>query len=254
MNTPKKILILENDIKTAKTLRDGLLAAFPDVRVIFDVSAAADEIRSFCPDAVIADGEIAPAKSISAFCRELNALSPAPLFLFAARAHSAERVRALNAGADIFWERIPDTRELTAQILAVWRRYLTPPPADGQKKALPRQIEYPGLFISLSNYSVFCEGNSVEMPPKELELLYFLAKSPNQVFTREQLLDHVWGYDYLGDARTVDVHIKRIREKLAGRGAWSLDTVWGVGYCFRVISSDSASDVPSVPSAQTDSV
>mgnify|MGYP000056623697 FL=1 len=95
-------------------------------------------------------------------------------------------------------------------------------------------VEYPDLIVNLSNYAVLYQGKSVDMPPKELELLYFLASSPNQVFTREQLLDHIWGYEYIGDTRTVDVHIKRLREKIKDNDNWALTTVWGIGYKFEV--------------------
>ena len=164
--------------------------------------------------------------------RELRPAGSTPLLVLSGSRDVLERVRALDAGADDFLEKPVDTRELISRIRAIWRRTLTPPPTAA-KRSLPKYVEYPQLTISLSNYTVTCDGETVDMPPKELELLYFLASAPNQVFTREQLLDHVWGYDYIGDARTIDVHIKRIREKIKDHETWSLDTVWGVGYKFR---------------------
>ena len=116
---------------------------------------------------------------------------------------------------------------------AVLRRY-QPAKPEAPKKDETKCVEYDGLVINLTNYSVLCDGKPVEMPPKELELLYFLAASPNQVFTREQLLDRIWGYEYIGDTRTVDVHIKRLREKIKDHPSWSLSTVWGIGYKFEV--------------------
>ena len=122
-----------------------------------------------------------------------------------------------------------------ARVKAVLRRYQTGPASMANAaKQQGEFVEYPNLVVNLTNYSVLYKGHSVDMPPKELELLYFLASSPNQVFTREQLLDHIWGYEYIGDTRTVDVHIKRLREKIKDDEHWSLSTVWGIGYKFEV--------------------
>ncbi len=130
-----------------------------------------------------------------------------------------------------------DSKELMARVKAVLRRYQAAPapsPAPAHIDQQGKYVEYPDLIVNLTNYSVLYKGHSVEMPPKELELLYFLASSPNQVFTREQLLDHIWGYEYIGDTRTVDVHIKRLREKIKDSDSWALTTVWGIGYKFEV--------------------
>ena len=125
-----------------------------------------------------------------------------------------------------------DSKELVARVKAVLRRYQ--PSKTETASAEVKCVEYPDLSVNLSNYSVLYQGRSVDMPPKELELLFFLASSPNQVFTREQLLDHIWGYEYIGDTRTVDVHVKRIREKINDHEAWQISTVWGIGYKFEV--------------------
>ena len=124
-----------------------------------------------------------------------------------------------------------DSKEMVARVRAVLRR-CQPSKSDDSGREKPKCAEYDGLVINLTNYSVICDGKHVEMPPKELELLYCLASSPNQVFTREQLLDRIWGYEYVGDTRTVDVHIKRLREKIKDHPHWSLSTVWGIGYKF----------------------
>ena len=142
-------------------------------------------------------------------------------------------------GGNVEFEATKLAKELVARVKAVLRRY-QPSAAVSVSAAHTDQqgefVEYPDLIVNLTNYSVIYRGHSVDMPPKELELLYFLASSPNQVFTREQLLDHIWGYEYIGDTRTVDVHVKRLREKLEGvSDQWSLKTVWGVGYKFEVL-------------------
>ena len=144
-------------------------------------------------------------------------------------------VLGLELGADDYMIKPFDSKELVARVKAVLRRYQASPAATvSEPKQQGEYVEYPDLIVNLTNYSVIYKGHSIEMPPKELELLYFLASSPNQVFTREQLLDHIWGYEYIGDTRTVDVHIKRLREKIKDHGNWAITTVWGIGYKFEV--------------------
>lgn len=138
----------------------------------------------------------------------------------------------LELGADDYIIKPFDSKELVARVKAVLRRYQ--PAQASQTKPAGKYVEYPDLTINLTNYSVVYKEKTVDMPPKELELLYFLASSPNQVFTREQLLDHIWGYEYIGDTRTVDVHIKRLREKIKDHASWAISTVWGIGYKFEV--------------------
>ena len=140
----------------------------------------------------------------------------------------------MELGADDYIMKPFDSKELVARVKAVLRRYQ---PAKQEAPAADiKCVEFPDLIINQSNYSVLYQGKPIDMPPKELELLFFLASSPNQVFTREQLLDHIWGYEYIGDTRTVDVHVKRLREKIKDHKTWSLATVWGIGYKFEVKS------------------
>ena len=158
-----------------------------------------------------------------------------PVIILTAREEEADKVLGLELGADDYMIKPFDSKELVARVKAVLRRYQA---GSSAVSSVPKQqgefVEYPDLVVNLTNYSVLYKGRSVDMPPKELELLYFLASSPNQVFTREQLLDHIWGYEYIGDTRTVDVHIKRLREKIKDNEYWSLSTVWGIGYKFEV--------------------
>ncbi|MGI6017572.1 MAG: winged helix-turn-helix domain-containing protein [Marvinbryantia sp.] len=253
MKNPQKILLIEHEVRAARVLRDAMRTAFNDANVVFDGATALRDIQTSLSDFLIVDADslndIAPLTLI----REIRRTSEIPILLFGSKYSLTSQIRMLESGADDFISGHPDTEELAARIHAIWRRYLIIPPVINKKTSF-ECVDYPYLHINLTNYSVQYDGKTLEMPPKELELLYFLASSPNQVFTREQLLDHIWGYDYVGDARTVDVHIKRIRAKIKDHETWSLDTVWGVGYRFSFRSSLSDADGPSSPSVQTDSV
>ena len=168
-------------------------------------------------------------------CRELRTSSQVPIIMLSAKGEIFDKVLGLELGADDYMIKPFDSKELVARVKAVLRRYqASPAAAVSEPKQQGEYVEYPDLIVNLTNYSVIYKGHSIEMPPKELELLYFLASSPNQVFTREQLLDHIWGYEYIGDTRTVDVHIKRLREKIKDHGNWAITTVWGIGYKFEV--------------------
>ena len=167
--------------------------------------------------------------------KEQYPLSAAAAQVKAARDEEIDKLLGLELGADDYMIKPFDSKELVARVKAVLRRYqAAPAPTPSTPKQQGEFVEYPDLIVNLTNYSVLYKGRSVDMPPKELELRYFLAASPNQVFTREQLLDHIWGYEYIGDTRTVDVHIKRLREKIKDNDYWSLATVWGIGYKFEV--------------------
>ena len=153
--------------------------------------------------------------------------------MLSAKGEVFDKVLGLELGADDYIIKPFDSKELVARVKAVLRRY-QPAKPESPDPSKGKCVEYPGISINLTNYSVVVDGQRVDMPPKELELLYFLAASPNQVFTREQLLDQIWGYEYIGDTRTVDVHIKRLREKIKDHSGWGLSTVWGIGYKFEV--------------------
>ena len=162
--------------------------------------------------------------------RETRKTSNVPIIMLTAKDETFDKVLGLELGADDYISKPFDMKELVARIKAVLRRYQQPDSRD------EKELTFPGLTINISQYAVSYLGKELEMPPKELELLYFLASHPNRVFTREQLLEQVWGYDYYGDSRTVDVHVKRLREKLTEgeRQGWQIKTVWGVGYKFEV--------------------
>lgn len=162
-----------------------------------------------------------------ALCREVRKFSKVPIIMLTAKGDTLDKVLALEIGADDYIVKPFDGKELVARVKAVLRRY---EPESEEKQA----VSYPELYVSLSEYKVVYKRQNVDLTPKELELLYFLCTHPNRVFTRDQLLENVWGYDYMGDSRTVDVHIKRLREKMGDGPNWKLTTVWGVGYKFEV--------------------
>ena len=165
-------------------------------------------------------------------CREIRQRSNVPIIMLSAKGEIFDKVLGLELGADDYMIKPFDSKELVARVKAVLRRFQ--PDKNGADKPKGKIVEDPDLIVNQTNYSVIYRGKTVDMPPKELELLYFLAASPNQVFTREQLLDHIWGYEYMGDTRTVDVHIKRLREKIKDHEDWAISTVWGIGYKFEV--------------------
>lgn len=253
MKNLQKILLIEHDVRSARTIRDALRTAFGDVNVVFDSATALRDIPSSLPDFLLADADSLYDINPVTFVHEVRQNSELPIIVFGNKCSLTTQIRILEAGADDYICGCPDMHALIARMNAVWRRYFMTPP-DMTPNLQLECVDYPQLHVNLTNYSVQYEGRILEMPPKELELLYFLASSPNQVFTREQLLDHIWGYDYVGDARTVDVHVKRIRAKIKDHETWSLDTVWGVGYRFSFHSSSACADAPFSPSAQTDSV
>ena len=228
----RTILIIEdeqkiNDILAFSLGKDGYktLSAFDGVK---GLEMALKEN----PDLILLDVML-PGMDGFEVCRKVREKSQVPIIMLTAREDEVDKVLGLELGADDYIIKPFDSKELVARVKAVLRRY-TEAPAPVEKKPDEKRVEYKDLIINLSNYEVIYKGKPVEMTPREIELLYFLASSPNQVFTREQLLDHIWGYEYAGDTRTVDVHIKRIREKIADTDQWSIGTVWSVGYRFEV--------------------
>ena len=189
------------------------------------------EFASFRPDLIILDLML-PGIDGYQVCREIRHTSDVPIIMLSAKGETFDKVLGLELGADDYIMKPFDSKELVARVKAVLRRYqpVKQEPVQPDLKC----VTYPDLVVNLSNYSVEYYGKTIDMPPKELELLYFLASSPNQVFTREQLLDNIWGYEYIGDTRTVDVHVKRLREKIKDHDHWRIATVWGIGYKFEV--------------------
>ena len=189
---------------------------------------AVELFKSEAPSIVILD-VMMPEMDGWQVCREIRRISNIPIIMLTAKGETFDKVLGLELGADDYMVKPFDPKELIARVKAVLRR------SETKEASTEKELVFPNLTINLTNYELKINGNITEVPPKELELLYFLASNPNRVFTREQLLEQVWGFDYFGDSRTVDVHIKRLREKLEGAESnWQLKTVWGVGYKFEV--------------------
>ena len=233
MATKQKILIVDDDENIAELVSLYLTKECFDTKIVNDGDLAINEFESYQPDLILLDLML-PGMDGYQICREIRAKSDTPIITVSAKGEVFDKVLSFELGADDYIEKPFEPKELIARIKAVLRR-CTP-----QKKEEPvlnqsnniKLVSFPDLEINLTNYTVTYKGEYLEMPPKEIELLYFLASNPNQVFTRDQLLDNIWGYEYIGDTRTVDVHIKRIREKLPDNETWRVFTVWGVGYKF----------------------
>lgn len=232
MVSKQKILIVDDDENIAELISLYLAKECFDTKIVHDGESALLAFDAWNPDLILLDLML-PGIDGYQVCREIRAHSQTPIIMLSAKGEVFDKVLGLELGADDYIMKPFDSKEMVARVKAVLRRYHPAKPeipADNNSKC----VEYPGLVINLTNYSVQVDGETVDMPPKELELLYFLASSPNQVFTREQLLDHIWGYEYVGDTRTVDVHIKRLRKKISDHPSWNLGTVWGIGYKFEV--------------------
>ena len=238
MANKQKILIVDDDENIAELISLYLTKECFETQIVYDGESALDEVKSFDPNLIILDLML-PGMDGYQVCREVRMTSTVPIIMLSAKGEIFDKVLGLELGADDYMEKPFDSKELVARVKAVLRRFKNTSAPAAEEPAAPgvkiKKVEYPDLTINLTNYSVIYKGKSLEMPPKELELLYFLASSPNQVFTREQLLDQIWGYEYIGDTRTVDVHIKRLREKIRDHEAWRLSTVWGIGYKFEVL-------------------
>lgn len=234
MAEKQRILIVDDDSNIAELISLYLLKECYETEIVGDGEEALRVFPEFRPHLVLLDLML-PGMDGYQVCREMRSSSQVPIIMLSAKGEVFDKVLGLELGADDYMIKPFDSKELVARVKAVLRRYQTAlAPASLHTDHQGDYVEYPDLIVNLTNYSVIYMGHSIEMPPKELELLYFLASSPNQVFTREQLLDHIWGYEYIGDTRTVDVHIKRLREKIKDHTGWALTTVWGIGYKFEV--------------------
>lgn len=225
-----KILIVEDDVNIAELIRLYLEKDNFEVCLAHDGLAALDAFSTFAPNLILLDIML-PKLDGWGVCREIRKESSVPIIMLTAKDDTFDKVMGLDLGADDYISKPFEMKEVIARIHAVLRR--APIEDKNEEKNV---LTFENLKIDMNAYQVEINGKKVEMPPKELELLNFLASNPNRVFTRNQLLDDVWGFEYFGDSRTVDVHVKRLREKIDGvSDKWSLKTVWGVGYKFEVL-------------------
>lgn len=224
----KKVLIVEDDNNIAELLHLYLEKEGFETQVARDGGKGVELFRSFQPDLVLLDIML-PVMDGWSVLKKIRESGKVPVIMLTAKGELEDRVTGLESGADDYIVKPFEMKEVLARIHAVLRR------AGAEEEPAAKKLSYDKLVINLDSYELLIDGHRVDTPPKELELLYHLAASPNRVFTRNQLLDEVWGFDYFGDSRTVDVHIKRLREKLEGvSNQWRLKTVWGVGYKFEV--------------------
>lgn len=232
MQNRQKILIVDDDENIADLISLYLTKECFDTKKVADGEEALSVFKSYEPNLILLDLML-PGVDGYEVCREIRKDSTVPIIMLSAKGETFDKVLGLELGADDYMIKPFDAKELVARVKAVLRRAKTQAKSDNGKKS-SEVVEFPDLIVSLTDYSVKFKGKNIDMPPKEIELLHFLASSPNQVFTREQLLDRIWGYEYIGDTRTVDVHVKRIREKITDNHKWALTTVWGIGYKFQV--------------------
>lgn len=226
----QRIMVVDDDFNINQLIKLYLEKEGYKVTSVQDGNQALKVFKDNPPALVVLDLML-PGMDGWDICREIRKISDIPIIMLTAKGETFDKVLGLELGADDYMVKPFDPKELMARIKAVLRRHKPAKEDDST------EIAYPNLSVNLSQYSVTYYGKQIEFPPKELELLYFLASNPNKVFTREQLLGQVWGFDFFGDSRTVDVHIKRIREKLNKESAderWQIKTVWGVGYKFEV--------------------
>ncbi len=230
--TKQKILIVDDDENIAELISLYLTKECFETLVVLDGESALEKFADYKPNLILLDIML-PGVDGYEVCREIRKTSNVPIIMLSAKGETFDKVLGLELGADDYIIKPFDSKELVARVRAVLRRFN--PEISDDNYSRGDYVSYTDLIVNLSNYSVQHKGQKVEMPPKELELLYYLASHPNQVFTREQLLDQIWGYEYFGDTRTVDVHIKRIREKLGDEhDDWRISTVWGIGYKFEL--------------------
>ena len=232
MAVKQKILIVDDDNNIAELISLYLTKECYDTKIVKDGEQALIAFEHNKPNMLLLDLML-PGIDGYQVCREIRAKSDVPIIMLSAKGEVFDKVLGMEHGADDYILKPFDSKELVARVKAVLRRF-QPAKPEAYASVDIKCVEYPGLIVNPSNYSVTYDGQQIDMPPKELELLYFLASSPNQVFTREQLLDNIWGYEYVGDTRTVDVHVKRLREKIKDKPTWRIATVWGIGYKFEV--------------------
>ena len=226
---PNKVLIVEDDKNIADLLRIYLEKEQMECEIAGDGLVGVEKFRQFQPDLVLLDIML-PGMDGWGVCKKIRETSKTPVIMLTAKGELEDKVSGLEMGADDYITKPFEMKEVLARIHAVLRR------TGEEGQPAERKLTFDKLVVNLDSYELIVDGKRVDTPPKELELLYHLASAPNRVFTRNQLLDEVWGFDYFGDSRTVDVHIKRLREKLEGvSDQWSLKTVWGVGYKFEVV-------------------
>lgn len=226
----QKILIVDDDENIAELISLYLTKECFDTMTASDGEAALTAVKTYMPDLMLLDIML-PGIDGYEVLRELRKSSSLPVIMLSAKGETFDKVLGLELGADDYIMKPFDSKEMVARVKAVLRRFTHEKTTSAEE--LPKEcVTLPNLIINQTDYSVTYNNKKIEMPPKELELLYFLASHPNQVFTREQLLDHIWSYDYIGDTRTVDVHIKRLREKFKDHPDWDIKTVWGIGYKF----------------------
>ena len=223
-----KILIVDDDENICELLRLYLEKEDFETVVAFDGAQAVEKTAKYSPDLILLDIML-PKLDGWQVCREIRKTSEVPIIMITAKGEVFDKILGLELGADDYVTKPFDTKEVVARVKAVLRR------SDDKNKKQIYEVKFDKLRINLTNYELEVDGIQIDTPPKELELIYHLASNPNRVYTRDQLLDEVWGFDYYGDSRTVDVHVKRLREKLENiSNQWSLKTVWGVGYKFEV--------------------
>ena len=237
MAEKQRILIVDDDNNIAELISLYLTKECFETMIVNDGEEALRVFPEFKPNLVLLDLML-PGMDGYQVCREMRAQSPVPIIMLSAKGEVFDKVLGLELGADDYMIKPFDSKELVARVKAVLRRYQQAAvPAAAQTDQQGDYVEYPDLIVNLTNYSVIYMGHSIEMPPKELEVLYFLASHVNQLFTRGQLLDQVWGFQVEVESRTVDVHVKRLRDKLVGceKYGWRIQTIWGRGYKFEVI-------------------
>lgn len=232
----QRILIVDDDENIAELISLYLVKECFSTEIAYTGREALMLEKTYNPHLILLDLMLPDIDGYEV-CTEIRKTKQTPIIMLSAKGEVFDKVLGLKIGADDYMIKPFDSNELVARVKAVLRRTFIAPEKTNPVIETDHQgdyVEYEDLLINITNYTVIFEGHQIEMPPKELELLYFLAKKPNQVFTRDQLLDRLWGYEYIGDSRTVDVHIKRLREKLNDSHNWSISTVWGKGYKFEV--------------------